>query len=165
MVPEVPFAKAGGGIALLLTEFSERGFFRIDTLCGTVAVGSTDPDAPVVASGHQGGPRTGTDRGGNEEVREFPAFFREPIQVWRGNIRPERTNVRIAHVVDEDHDNVGLRCLFAIHHGIHGEHPHEGQQRHYCYTAQSLHPGLNLFRSTGMNRIKGIIHPHSLCSG
>ena len=65
-------------------------------------------DALGIAAGHEAGARGGADGSGGVEVGEDPAFLGHLIEMGRfvGG-RAERADVGVAHVVDEDDDDIG----------------------------------------------------------
>ena len=114
MVPKVPLAEATGGIAFVLKHFSNGDFLGIQAMDVTGkehdvagALGQADPLR--VASRHKGGPGGTANRRGNVEGCELHAFFGHPVEMRRFVLcRAEGADVAIAHVVNEDHDEVGL---------------------------------------------------------
>ena len=66
-------------------------------------------DPARIAPRHEGTPRRCADVRRDVETSELAAFRRHPVEV-RGAMecRPERPDVRIAQIVDEDHDEVRL---------------------------------------------------------
>src|SRR5262245_51122567 len=59
-----------------------------------------------IETGQKGGTRRATDRRG-VVVRQPEALGGEPVQVRRGDLRPERADVAVAHVVEQHHEDVG----------------------------------------------------------
>ena len=67
--------------------------------------------APLLpASGDEPAARWSADRSVGVEVRELHAFLRNAINVRRLDVlAAHATEVRVAHVIDENEDDVGLR--------------------------------------------------------
>ena len=105
---EMPFAVDGGGVAASFAQLGERHFVVADAGLRLRAERAEDADALGIAAGHQAGPRGGADGGGGMEIGEDAAFLCHAVEVGRfvGG-RAERADVGVAHVVDEDDDDVG----------------------------------------------------------
>ena len=106
LVAEMPFADGHRGIALPFQQLGDRMLFRTnaDRAGRTDHVGQRD--ALGVAAGHHLRPRRRAD-GRGVEAGEFHAFPGHAVQVRRAiQLRAERPDVAVAHVVDENHDEV-----------------------------------------------------------
>src|SRR4051794_29223360 len=104
----MPLAGHARGVVLLLEHLRHGHFLVTDADRGAWSKRAEDSETVVVAAGHQGGARCGADGFAHVPVREPDSFLRETIQVrCLVALRSERTDVRIAHVVTEDDDDVG----------------------------------------------------------
>ena len=107
LVAQVPLSDHLGGIAFFLKSFGYSYFRRIKSHGLTRKIDPWDGDAGAVAAGHHLGPGNRADRGG-VEAGQFHALLGHPVQVGGALLgRPERSDVPIAHIVDEDHHHVG----------------------------------------------------------
>ena len=105
-VPEMPLADHH---RLIATGFGHLGQRHLVGMQAD-AVGREEhtghADARAVAAGQEAGPRHRADRR-RVEAREAHAFRGEPIQVGRAQgLVAEGADVRVAHVVDEEDDDV-----------------------------------------------------------
>ncbi len=111
MVAEVPFAKAGGGVALLLQMVGDGVLGRVQ------ADGRSGKEHALVhahpfriAAGEQCRPRRRADRRGDHEAGEPAPFSGEPVEMRRADrLRAKAPEVAVALVIGEDDDDVRLR--------------------------------------------------------
>ena len=111
LITKVPLAEAAGGVALFLQHLGDGDFVRVESsvLAGEND-GSVHANAMRIAAGEQGRARGGAGSVGNVKLPQRISLRRHPIEVGCLVHRiPERTDVAVAHVVDEDDDDVGLR--------------------------------------------------------
>ena len=107
LVAQVPLADAHRGVALLLEQLGHRLLLGADAdgADREEHVGQRHPLG--VAAGHHLCPRRRADRRGVEAGQLHP-FGRHAVQARRAvELRAERPDVAVAHVVDEDHDEIG----------------------------------------------------------
>jgi hypothetical protein len=105
---EVPFAKDGGCVASAAAEFGERCFAGVDAVLCPRAKRAENADAFWITAGEQCGPRGGADGGRGMKIGEYPPFFGHAIEVRRFvGSGTERADIGVAHVVDENDDDVG----------------------------------------------------------
>ena len=107
---KVPFAVDGSRVILLFTDLSKRRFAGVDAVLGTGAKRAKNTNTNVVTAGEQPRPRGAAHSLGHVKVRELAALLGHAVEVGRGIcLGPERANVGVAHVVDEnDNDIRGL---------------------------------------------------------
>ena len=110
MVAKVPFTVDGSGITLLFTDLGQRRFAGVDAVPGAGPQRAEDANPNVVAAGEQPRPRGAAHGLGHIKVGELAPLLGHAVEVGRGiRLGPERANVRVAHVVDEnDNDIRGL---------------------------------------------------------
>jgi hypothetical protein len=107
MMTEVPFAERRGGVALLLEEFAEELFPRMQAGRAGVVQGAAHADAIGITAGHQCRARRGADRLRNIETREPRALRGETIDVRRADVfRAVTTDIAVAKIVGEDEHDV-----------------------------------------------------------
>ena len=117
LVAEVPFAEAGGGVAVLLQELGHRLLAGMDAACGDgLQNGRADgadvqANAAWVATGHQGRATRCADSAGRVEAGELAPLRRHAIEVWCAmlRLRIEARDVPVAEVVAEDDDDIRTR--------------------------------------------------------
>ena len=108
VVAEVPLAEDGGGVAARFAEFAECGYAVVDAMLRSRVERAEDADAFGVAAGHEGGARGGAHGSGRVEIGEDATFLGHLVEVRRF-VRggTEGADVGVAHVVDEDDNDVG----------------------------------------------------------
>ncbi len=108
---QVPLADRERGVALV-TEYLGHGGGVVRDLPAHVGVAAVEvgdgahPDRVVVASGEQGGPGGGAQRG-DVEVRIAEAAVGQGVDAGGGEVRAEASEVGEAGVVEQDHHHVG----------------------------------------------------------
>ncbi len=114
LIAEVPLAQRGGGVALFAEQVAEGFFMHVDAV-GRLARGRIGVNHPLqavallVAAGQQSRPGRSADRAAGIGLGEPHAVAGQRVDVRRGDVlRPIDADVAIAHVVDQDHDDVGL---------------------------------------------------------
>ena len=109
--PRCHLPMAHRGIALLLEQLGDRMFFGAepDRANRTDDVGHRNPLG--IAAGHHLRPRRRADRRG-VETGEFHPLRRHAVEVRRAvQFRAERSDVAVAHVINEDDDEVRFRRI------------------------------------------------------
>ena len=108
VMSEVPLAVARCGVAPLFAQFRERRFVRVNAMPRLRPERAEDAHAHVVAAGEQSRPRRAAHGLGHIKIRELPSLLRHAIEVRRGvSLRAKRPDVRVAHVINENDDDVG----------------------------------------------------------
>lgn len=107
VVPEVPFAEAGGGVVFLSADFCECCFVGVDTDAALWSECSLDTDSDVVATGQEGCSRSGADGLGDIEIGEAAAASGEVSEVGcELGVTAKGGWVSVAHVVHENEDDI-----------------------------------------------------------
>ena len=110
LVTEMPFTKATGYVSLFLEQFRDCNLFWVQPALFTGENHATiHPYAVGVGTGHES--RAGRRAGGVGDLKlgQLEPFLRHPVEVrCLVHLIAEGTNVPIAHVVNEDEDDVGL---------------------------------------------------------
>lgn len=106
----MPLPHRRGRVAGTVEHLGERGdvLAELQPDTGEAVIGVRDrgePGAVRVEAGEHRGPGRRAHRGG-VVVREGEPLIGEPLQRRGGDLGPERADVRVAHVVEEDHDDV-----------------------------------------------------------
>jgi hypothetical protein len=107
---EMPLAKTGGGVALLLEMIGDGVLIRIQPGGrGWKEHMLMQTDALRIAAGEQCRTRRRANRGGDHEAGEFAPLPGQPVDVGRADGgRAETAEVAIALIVGKDDDEVGL---------------------------------------------------------
>ena len=115
LIPEMPLADAGGGIALLLEDLGDGDFIRIEPLacCGKenplVVLIDVHVEPAWVATGQETGAGRGADAAGDIEVGEAHALPGHLVDGWGSVLSGAKAaDVAVAHVIHVDEDDVGL---------------------------------------------------------
>ena len=113
VVPEVPFAKDGRGVAGLFEQFGKGDFRGVQShiVVGTFGIGADyfgHACTLLIASGEQSGARGAANGTAGVEVGEFKPFASHLFHCGRVDPAPVRTGIAIAHVVGEYDDDVGF---------------------------------------------------------
>ena len=112
LVAEVPFAEATGGVARLFQDLRNGDLAWVETpFVGGENHAPPHPNAVRIATGEQCGTGRGAGGRADVEVGQLHPFLRHPVEVGSRVIRTKRTDVPVAHVINEDDHDVGL--LFA----------------------------------------------------
>ena len=107
LVAQVPLPDHLGGIAFFFKSFCYSYFRRIKPHGLAREIDSRNGDAGAIAAGHHLGPGDRADRGG-VEAGQFHALLGHPVEMGGALLgRPERPDVPISHIIDEDHHHVG----------------------------------------------------------
>ena len=106
----VPLAGDGGAVAGAGQRLGERhaGVVQVALVRGRAVVAGVEPDTGLrrVEAGQQRASRDGAP-GVVVHAGEAPALGRDLVDVRRRDLRPPAAEVRVAHVVGKDHDDVG----------------------------------------------------------
>ena len=165
MVSQVPLAEDGRRVSLLSAEFSQGHFVGVNAHFGGRSECAGNADPSVIAAGHQTGSRRRADGRRDDEVGETHSIAGHLIEMrCRIVLRAERTNVRVAHVVNEDDDDVGgVGGLAArrLDRGGSAQHRQAGDQRgntgrDECFAADNRVCEASERRSQPMVRIEGL---------
>ncbi len=106
---EMPFPDHPCGITLRLQHFRDGQFLCFQN--GTESIDAVNDTAPCrIDPREQTVTRSGTGRTWRMRVRESQSFFRQSVDVRRGNLRLGIVDgaVAVSHVIRVDNDDVGL---------------------------------------------------------
>ena len=107
VMAKVPFTVDRSGVVPLFTDLGERHFAGVDAVSGSGAESTKNTNSHVVAASEQPRPRGAANGLGYIKVRELAPLLGHAVEVGRWIcLGPERANVRIAHVVDENDNNI-----------------------------------------------------------
>ena len=108
LVADVPFADAHRGVVAFLQPLGDGELRRVQPVRLTGEINPRHRHARAVAAGEQLRARHRAD-GGGVEAGELHPLAGHAVEIWRVLLRgAERPDVRVAEVVDEDDDEVGL---------------------------------------------------------
>ena len=129
VVPEVPFAKDGRGVAGLFEQFGKGDFRGVQShiVVGTFGIGADHfghARTLLIASGEESGARGAANRTAGVKVGEFKAFASHLFHCGRVDPASVRTGIAIAHVVGEYDDDVGF--VHILIHFIHSKAGYNG---------------------------------------
>lgn len=113
VVPEVPFAEDGGGVAGFFEQFGKGDFRGVQShiVVGALGIGTDHfghACALLIASGEESGARGAANRTAGMKVGEFESFAGHLFHCGRVDPASVRTGIPIAHVVGEYDDDVGF---------------------------------------------------------
>jgi hypothetical protein len=118
-VAKVPFAITGGRVTERLDHLGDGHFAIADANLGLRAEHIRQADPLRVTARHQGRPRRRTHGGGGVEVGEARPLGRHAVDVGRLiPFGPETADIRVAHIVDEDNDEIRQPLLALAGRGI-----------------------------------------------
>ena len=110
LIAQMPLAEATGGVTRLLQDLCDGDFLRVQSpLVGREDHALSHSDTVRVTTRQEC--RSGRGAGGRTDVKvsQFHPLLGHAVEVRGGVVRSERTDVPVAHVVNEDDDDVG-RC-------------------------------------------------------
>ena len=148
-VPQVPLTGHVGLVAVGLKDFGQSGDLEVEvTGVARVILHLRSLDLPhraqsrlvVIHAGEQDGPRRRTARK-NMEVRQPHPLPRQHVQGGGQDLAPEGPDIRVAHVIGDNEQDVGsiILSLRAFRGGLGSTGGLESEQRKSSHYWSSLH--------------------------
>ena len=105
---QMPFAETGGGIPLMLADFRQQRFVRMNAFAARVIECSEHRHSDGVTTGHRGRSAGRTHAGSNVEISKFPTLLSHAIEIRSFKaLRSKTANVRVPLIIGHDDHNVG----------------------------------------------------------